>query len=344
MMPGFFRDQARRLLGICLRPIYAGTGCIVVLHRVLPRAERSALAENRALEIAVEDLRLLLEWVRAAKLDPVALDAVPERLARPQGRKFIAFTLDDGYRDNLTQALPLFREFGVPFTVNVTTGLVARTASVWWYFLERLLAGRSVVRFSWDNQTQVWPCATPQERDESFAGLAALIRAQRPATRDALLRALGEGSGLDPLGDARQIILTWDEVRQLAAEPLATIGAHTAGHYNLNRLHEAEVRAEMLGAREEIETQLGRPVRHFAYPFGGCSAVNEREFRLAAECGFTTMMTTRIANLFPEHAELLDRLPRLVVSGNYPIISSLGALESGFTTVLRGDYRRVVTL
>ena len=129
----------------------------------------------------------------------------------------------------------------------------------------------------------------------------------------------------------RRLCLTWDELRQLAADPLVTIGAHTASHHSLNRLTEAELEVEVEEARRELATQLGREVRHFAYPFGGPNAADEREFAAARRSGFTTMLTTRAANLTRDHATALDRLPRITLSGNYPALKALRGAESGRT-------------
>src|SRR6185369_11347782 len=126
-----------------VRPFFGGAGAIVVLHRVIPAAEHSAFQENSALEITPEDLRDILAWVHASQLETITLDEVPARLAAPTGRKFICFTFDDGYRDNLVHALPIFRDFNIPLAVNVTNGFVDGTVSVWWYLLEQALtAGR----------------------------------------------------------------------------------------------------------------------------------------------------------------------------------------------------------
>ena len=67
------------------RRIYGGIGAIFCLHRIVPEAERSALPDNRALEIRPEDLREMLAWVAGRGLDVIPLDQVPVRLARPRG-------------------------------------------------------------------------------------------------------------------------------------------------------------------------------------------------------------------------------------------------------------------
>jgi len=89
--------------------------------------------------------------------------------------------------------------------------------------------------------------------------------------------------------------------------------------------------AEVETARRELAAQLGREVRHFAYPFGGANAVDEREFALVRQFGFATMLTTRAGNLTRDHTAQSDRLPRLTISGNYPVLKVLRMAESGLT-------------
>ena len=67
-------------------------------------------------------------------------------------------------------------------------------------------------------------------------------------------------------------MLTWDELRAMAADPLVTIGAHGMTHRRLARLDDESARRELAEARARIEAELGRPVRHLAYPYGGPAA------------------------------------------------------------------------
>ena len=323
------------------RTVRGGVGCILVLHRVIPEAERSIFPQNRALEITPDDLRAMLAWQRERGIEPIALDELPERLAKPREPKFVCFTFDDGCCDSLIHTLPVFREFGVPFAVNITNGFVAHTVSVWWYLLEEALTANWRLRFRWDNRNYEYLTDTHEARLLAYDEISELLRSLN-TRRDELVKRIADAAEIDPLACTRRTSMNWDEVRQLAADPLATIGAHTMAHHSLNQLTDLEIETEVHVARRELEEQIGRPVRHFAYPFGGRNAVNEREFELVRRGGFSTMMTTRSANLFPEHAQLSDRLPRLGFSGNYPVIESLRLIESGFSSAVQWNFKRVV--
>jgi peptidoglycan/xylan/chitin deacetylase (PgdA/CDA1 family) len=335
------RNAALRAASFMTRSLRRGVGCILILHRIIPEEERSLFPQNRALEITPDDLRGILGWMREQGIEPIALDAVPERLAKPREPKFACFTLDDGCTDSLHQALPAFREFDAPFAVNITNGFVGGTVSVWWYLLEAALTAKWRLCFHWAGRDYEFLTDTAPARQAAYDEIASLLRGLG-TKRDELIARLAEAAEVDPLEPTRRTSMTWDEVRTLAADPLVTIGAHTHGHHSLNQLTDAEIEAEVHEARRQLESEIRREVRHFAYPFGGRNAVNEREFDLVRRGGFTTMMTTRNANLFREHATLLDRLPRLGVSGNYPAVETLGLIESGFAAAVQWRGQRVV--
>jgi peptidoglycan/xylan/chitin deacetylase (PgdA/CDA1 family) len=341
-MSPWIREQLTNLGRVFLRPFYGGLGCILCLHRVVPKDDLSANAENRALEITPADLRAILEWVRRRGLNVIRLDEMRQRLAEPRGAKFIVFTFDDGYRDNLTHALPIFRDFGMPFTVNVTTGFISRSTSVWWYSLDDALAGKPALRFEWENQPREYLLATPEDRMRAFRELSALIRDQGRATRDDLISRICTAGCVDPLARTRDLMLSWDDLQKMSSDWHVNIGSHTHAHYDLSKLTEEEVEEELIDACAELEARLEFPVRHFAYPFGGANSVGRREFEVASAAEFTTATTTRCGNLFHEHAWKLMALPRLGLSGNYPPVLRLQNLESGLVPAKENKWKRIV--
>jgi len=327
-----------------LRPWFGGVGCIIALHRIVPDDHRSPLPQNRALEIRPGALRALLEWVSRHGFDVIRLDEVRNRLAEPRGPKFVCFTFDDGYRDNLTEALPIFRDFGHPFAVNVTTGFLDRTASAWWYFLEDLLARQQKLALEWGGEPFEWQWTTPEDRVIAFTQIATLIRQQDAQSRDPLLHAIGEAAGIDPLARTRELIMSWEELRQLSGHWHVTIGAHSIGHHVLARLSDADLQRELHESKTMIEARLGKRVQHFAYPFGGRDAAGPREFDATLHADYTTAVTTRTGNLHKEHAWHLLSLPRLGIDGNFPPVSLLSKLEPGMVPARGNGWKRVVTV
>jgi peptidoglycan/xylan/chitin deacetylase (PgdA/CDA1 family) len=97
------------------------------------------------------------------------------------------------------------------------------------------------------------------------------------------------GSDAWPWWDREQRVrhawMTWDEVRQLSLAGF-DIGAHTRTHPDLGRLEGAGAGDEILGARMEIERQIGKRVDLFAYPYGGAANMAESNRALVKAAGF----------------------------------------------------------
>lgn len=80
-------------------------------------------------------------------------------------------------------------------------------------------------------------------------------------------------------------IMTWDQVRQLAAEGFE-IGAHSVNHVNLGACSPDVIRKEVTDSKRHIEDQLGATILGFAYPFGWKQSMNETTALIVRESGF----------------------------------------------------------
>ena len=148
--------------------------------------------------------------------------------------------------------------------------------------------------------------------------------------------------GVDLGKICRDAAMTWDELRQIAADPLCTIGAHTVHHLQ----HQGAGRGRGTGRNGAV----GRPDRggnwadgreHFAYPYGDETSAGPRDFALARKAGFRTAVTTRKGMMFPAHADHLTALPRFSLSGDYQNIRYVSTLLSGVPFALFNGLRTV---
>ena len=102
----------------------------------------------------------------------------------------------------------------------------------------------------------------------------------------------------------------------------------------------AQARAEMAESIARIEKELGHPCRHFSYPYGCENSAGEREFRIAAELGIETAVTTQKGLLYPEHVHELTALPRLSLNGDFQDMRYVKALLSGVPFALMNTLKR----
>ena len=136
--------------------------------------------------------------------------------------------------------------------------------------------------------------------------------------------------------------MTWDDARVMQRSPFVTIGAHSLSHPILKSLSEADAFNEIHGSKLVTEKQLGCEVRHFAYPFGSPIQVGAREYKLAERAGFVSAVSTRMANIMPQHRNHMHALPRIYFHEQN--INQLDMRISGATSAKRWRGRRVVTV
>ena len=113
------------------------------------------------------------------------------------------------------------------------------------------------------------------------------------------MRDLAACYSVDIATFCQDLCMDWHEIAELAADPLVTIGAHTVNHPMLAKLPEKLVRSEMDLSRSVIESALGTQPSHLSYPIGDPTSAGPREFKIAAELGFKTAVTTRPGVVFP---------------------------------------------
>jgi peptidoglycan/xylan/chitin deacetylase (PgdA/CDA1 family) len=322
-------------------PRFRGLGAILMLHHVRPFQDR-AFAPNRGLEVEPEFLETALKLIARLGYEIIRLDDLPGRLAaQASDRPFIVLTLDDGYRDNVAFALPIFRKYKAPFTVYVTTGFADGTAPLWWIDLEAAIDRLPSLDIEVHGTALRSDLATPGLKQQAFEDLMRLLSAGPEIASRRIAAEIIAKAGIDGAAETRKLCLGWNEIARLANEPLATIGAHTMSHPALSKCDTGMARQEIEESKSIIAKRLGREIRHFAYPYGSPALAGRRDFALAESAGFSTAVTTRPGLIFAEHAAHLHALPRLSLNGFHQREQDLETLLSGLPFALLNRGRRL---
>lgn len=348
------KDAAQRIVLHLARfsgaaPLLAGTmggiGAILMLHRVMDERHGS-VGVNRHLAITPGFLDVLISEMKRIGYEFVSMDEAVELIHRGRARpRFVTITADDAYRDNLTQALPVLESHGVPLTIYACPGLTDRTIDLWWDVLEEIVARSDTLTVNMGEVPRSFDCSTLALKARANREIHDHVTTALPeGERQAFIRELAKRAGVGSLAGISDTLMDWDDVRQAAAYPLVTIGAHTMSHYMLRRLSDAEARDEIVRAAEVIEAETGVRPRHMAYPYGYERAVGEREVGLAREAGFVSAVTTRHGVIKPAHSHHLHALPRISLNGRYQSLGHVRTMLSGVTTPLANAGRNLVTV
>lgn len=207
-------------------------------------------------------------------------------------RRAVLVTFDDGYRDVLTEALPILRSRSIPAALFVATAFMGNARCFMW---------DSVVTMF--QATRVRQARLPLLGDRQLGGrpdrgsaavdwiAAAKSRphGEMEATLDELANALDAPCPAAPPAGTH---LTWDEVRLLRRRGVG-IGAHTATHPIMSRIPLTRARTEIVGSRQRIEAELGCQVRSFAFPNGRTVDFRPEHEAMLREEAFVLGFSTR---------------------------------------------------
>ncbi|WP_114388929.1 polysaccharide deacetylase family protein [Notoacmeibacter marinus] len=303
----------------------AAHSVIFTLHHVRPASDE-AFAPNAGLSVQPDFLDEAIEECTACNFTPIRLSDLPARLAAEPHGRFVAFTLDDGCRDNRDHAAPVFRRHGVPYTLFVTKGFAQRTQTMWWETAEAAI--RQVERWVLDGEAM--DCSTLADKTAAFRRTAALVDGSEDETRAvAAVEAAAQAAGVDGKEIVKREAMDEAELTTLSKDdPFAEFGVHTLTHSALAKLSGDAMRREIDQSIDWITELTGKRPVSVAYPYGHPWACGSREAAAADEAGLSVGVTTQPGKIVVAPAAPL-LLPRVSLNGLYQEPRFVRAFLSG---------------
>lgn len=326
-----------------MRPLVGGVGSILTLHHVRP-PRPDAFQPNRLLEVSPTFFERLIRRLKRSRVDVISLDEMHRRFVENDfKRRFVCITFDDGYKDLMEHAYPILKKYDLPFALYIPTSFPDRLGELWWVALEAVVAQNDRIGLVIDGKQQFFESRSVREKRELYDALYGYLRSMKTEEEvRKTVRDLCATYSVDMAAFCRDLCMSWEQIVALADDPLCTIGAHTVNHPMLMKVPgDRAVRAEMEMSRAVLEAALGKRPEHLAYPVGDPTSAGPREFRIAAELGFKTAVTTRPGVLFKAHRDHLTALPRISVNGEFQQQRYVKVLMSGAGTALWNGFRRV---
>ena len=196
----------------------------------------------------------------------------------------VAITFDDGYRDNLTLAVPILKRLRIPATIFLVPGFLSGDEDAWW---ERL--GWAITRSrapTLDFGGQRLDLGTVTERRAALLMVEEAVKHLDHTSRQAAVE--GIVAALEPEGTyhADALFLDWDGARSLVRAGIS-IGSHTMRHTILARETDRAQREDLSESRRLLEAGLQTAVRTLAYPNGQAGDYDAATVAAAQEAGYS---------------------------------------------------------
>jgi len=254
---------------------------ILLYHRVtkLP-------ADPEMLAVSPDNFRSHMEFLKQ-QFQIVRLEEEWSNLKE----KAIVITFDDGYADNVHEALPILEELGVPATFFVSTAHIGTGKEFWWHQLEGILLGEGefAPRFILQDSRYGgdWGTETLEKRTLLYASLNTIMQRVSPERRENWLDQLRKWADSGDVGKDIHRSMSQKEIKKLAVSPWATIGAHTVSHTALSALAKEQQQKEIFASKQDLENMTGKEITTFSYPFGRKQDYDRASIRLCREAGFS---------------------------------------------------------
>jgi peptidoglycan/xylan/chitin deacetylase (PgdA/CDA1 family) len=209
----------------------------------------------------------------------------------------VAVTVDDGNRDFLVNAYPVFRAHRIPVTVFLVSGFLDRKLWLWWDKIDYLVTASQKTSFELFLSPHLPPSEftlhTDEDRHSAISTIVFALKKHSTPEREDVLHHLSKLLDVEipaqpPLEMAP---MEWSEVRHLADNEME-FGAHTVTHPLLAGIRDPqELLREIGDCKRRMEEELHRPVLHFCYPYGYWDDFNEQTIKVVEECQFHTAVT-----------------------------------------------------
>ena len=284
-------------------------GLVFMLHHITGKDSRR-IPTNEDLKVSPEFLEKIILKYKAKGFDFISLDQLNNDIIKSDiipERPFVAFTIDDGYLDNYTKALPVFERQQVPFAIFVAADFIEKKAILWWDSIEdMIMTHKSIVT----SDGKRYSCESYQDRWNTFRYLRERILNLDQKDLEHELKEMFSNYEIDWYEPIRKKGMSWEHVISLANHPLCTIGGHTMSHPALSKLNMDEALCEISEGRKIIEQKISQPVSYFAYPYGTPNEVGERELRLTEELRFDIAFCAHGGCVTKDNKSKYYQLPR----------------------------------
>jgi peptidoglycan/xylan/chitin deacetylase (PgdA/CDA1 family) len=192
------------------------------------------------------------------------------RKRRAFDRIQVAVTFDDGFRNNAAIAAPILRKYSVPATFFVCSRHAEPDRYLWFAYLEALEENFPGNGFSFRGR---FMDMSPGQRPMTMARLREWLLELTPHPAAMYTAIDGELPRLEDFISPEYLSdhyagMTVEQMQELAADPLFTIGVHTADHPFLTKCQPDEAIRQLDTNRQWIERTVGVRCGIVAYPSG----------------------------------------------------------------------------
>ena len=251
---------------------------IYLFHGVINQESKS-LRNYTNKHILANDFEALISSLSTYG-NPISMDEVLSSCidSKPFKDYSYAITFDDGFENNLSVAIPILKRYKTPATFYVTTKFINEGALSWVDKIESYIASAANQAITIPAMNEEFTVSSLESRlylmsqIRSFVKNNPLLDANDFSESLCDIIKLKEEPMIEKEIDSK---LTWEELRLLSKEPLATVGGHSHTHRIMNYLNDKELDLEIKESLRLLNEMASINTHHYSYPEGHSSSFSE---------------------------------------------------------------------
>ncbi len=222
--------------------------------------------------------------------------------------KYATIMFDDGYKDNIENALPILQKYNVKASFYVVTDCIEKNIPTWTYILDYSFqyTNENIISLNFPflkEELRRGEFSNENDRIQFASKLKPVLKKVTHKDREVVLTQIR-----DTFFDVKipEMMMNWNDLRKL--KKLGHyIGSHSVTHAMLGTMNDEDViLKELLNSKKVIERELGHSPITISYPIG---SFNEMTKRLSKKVGYKIGLAVKQRFFDPRKDDIFE-VPR----------------------------------
>jgi len=205
-----------------------------------------------------------IQWLKKNGYFFISIDQLIQYVQNQQEfpKGAVWLSIDDGWKDNIQNIIPVINEYKIPITFFIATDPVENHGIFWWTFFEKC----------------------KDQLSNYFKSNSLDLKNIKEKDRKKIIQDLKKRCEKRVSREAMEI----EEVKSLAQNPLVTIGSHTIHHALTVNCTDDELEFEIKESKEKLREWTNKEIKCFSYPNG---RFDGRERKILKKSGYKLAAT-----------------------------------------------------
>ncbi len=256
--------------------------------------------------------------------------SINDILQKNEIKQKVVITFDDGYFDNLKNALPILEKYDCPAIIYIATSFLDDKKIPWWLKLWKIILSQENISFN----NKLFEIKEKKDKKNCYKLLCKNFILSTKNQQDIFLDELTHNNKINEINEKE--FLSSQNLKNLGDNNLIEIGCHTHTHPNLKILKKEEIHDEIIYSKNILENIIKKKVKHFSIPYGSANCFDDEIIKQLSEYDFETIVTTE-HGIFRKNK--CNRIPRIGI-GNNDVNYRLHSKSIGIDSILNKILRR----